>query len=172
MVSSKGPSFGLPPQKHSINVNLILPPPPWVKTLLHCCDDFVYYNCFICLYCLLCHTQLNKPGRVDTSEIYTVQNVAGIMDFAFDPFNNSRLVVGERERERKLKIILKFLSFLRLSLFLFLLPPSLSLSSPTPPLPPACDDGRIRVWDIPKDGMNESLVEPTFSLTGFKPNDY
>ena len=48
--------------------------------------------------CIVCYdTQLNKPGRVDTSEIYTVQNVAGIMDFAFDPFNNSRLVVGERE---------------------------------------------------------------------------
>uniref|UniRef100_A0A1X7U457 Coronin n=1 Tax=Amphimedon queenslandica TaxID=400682 RepID=A0A1X7U457_AMPQE len=73
--------------------------------------------------------ELNKAGRVDTSEIFTVQNVAGIMDFAFDPFNNARLVV-------------------------------------------ACDDGSIKVWDIPKDGMKESLTQPSFSLTGHyeKPN--
>lgn len=30
----------------------------------------------------------------------------------------------------------------------------------------ACDDGSIKVWDIPKDGMKESLTEPSFSLTG------
>ena len=39
--------------------------------------------------------QLSKPGRLDTDNVPTLQNTANIMDFAFDPFNNNRLVVGK-----------------------------------------------------------------------------
>ena len=39
-------------------------------------------------------SQLNKPGRLDTDDVPTLQNVAGVMDFVFDPFNDRRLVVG------------------------------------------------------------------------------
>jgi coronin-7 len=39
--------------------------------------------------------ELSKPGRVDVGgEIGAVQNVAGVMDFTFDPFDSKRLVVA------------------------------------------------------------------------------
>jgi len=38
--------------------------------------------------------QLNKPGRLDTDTVPTLQNKADIMDFAFDPFDNTRLLSG------------------------------------------------------------------------------
>ena len=30
----------------------------------------------------------------------------------------------------------------------------------------ACDDARIRVWDIPEGGLTETLTEPEFFLIG------
>ena len=72
---------------------------------------YMYINCtyligHFFLFILLCASmctimfflislQLSQPGRLDRDDIPTLQNVAGIMDFVFDPFNNSRLVVGE-----------------------------------------------------------------------------
>lgn len=32
----------------------------------------------------------------------------------------------------------------------------------------ACDDGRIRVWSIPENGLTESLTQPDFELKGHK----
>ena len=31
---------------------------------------------------------------------------------------------------------------------------------------PACDDARIRIWDIPEGGLKETITEPSFSLIG------
>ena len=32
----------------------------------------------------------------------------------------------------------------------------------------ACDDARIKVWDIPNGGLTETLTQPKFSLTGMQ----
>ena len=40
-------------------------------------------------------SQLNKPGRLDSDTVPTLQHSADIMDFTFDPFDNCRLVAGE-----------------------------------------------------------------------------
>lgn len=39
--------------------------------------------------------QLDKPGRLDTNSVPTLQNTADVMDFCFDPFNPNRLAVGK-----------------------------------------------------------------------------
>ena len=38
--------------------------------------------------------QLNKPGRLDSDSVPTLQHSAAIMDFTFDPFDNYRLASG------------------------------------------------------------------------------
>lgn len=30
----------------------------------------------------------------------------------------------------------------------------------------ACDDAKIRIWDVPEDGLTETLTEPTSYLHG------
>lgn len=41
-----------------------------------------------------------------------------------------------------------------------------SFFSPCPLPAAACDDGRLRVWTVPKGGLQESLTEPDFELKG------
>ena len=43
---------------------------------------------------MCCALQLSKAGRLDTNVISTLQNTADVMDFAFDPFNSRRVVIG------------------------------------------------------------------------------
>lgn len=47
------------------------------------------------MLCVIC--QLNKPGRLgDTAdELPTIQNGSKVADLVWDPFDNTRLVVGQ-----------------------------------------------------------------------------
>lgn len=38
---------------------------------------------------------MKKTGRVDGHAVPTLQNGSSVLDFAFDPFNTHRIVVGE-----------------------------------------------------------------------------
>ena len=64
------------------------------------------------------------------------------MDFAFDPFNNRRLVVGQLSGSCCMAGCNCTVQYA------------------------ACDDCYIRVWTLPKDGLTEMLTEPDFKLTG------
>ena len=67
--------------------------------------------------------------------MFTLQNVSGIMDFIFDPFNTHRLIVGMKT----ISFLVNYVHFI------------------------ACDDARIKVWDIPNGGLTETLTQPKFS---------
>ncbi|XP_064607683.1 coronin-7-like isoform X2 [Liolophura sinensis] len=66
--------------------------------------------------------ELNKPGKLFDVGVPAVQNVGKVTDFAWDPFDNHKLLV-------------------------------------------ACDDGRIRIWEVPDD-LEGTLTEPQDYLIG------
>lgn len=67
--------------------------------------------------------ELNKPGRLADTTIFSIVNKAKVSDFAWDPFDDETLAA-------------------------------------------ACDDGIIKIWKIPADGLDRSLEEPDIELRG------
>ncbi|KAL5012879.1 hypothetical protein ScPMuIL_011430 [Solemya velum] len=67
--------------------------------------------------------ELDKPCRLPNSGVPVIQNGSKVCDFAWDPFDDTRLIV-------------------------------------------ACDDAKIRVWEIPEGGLVEMMTEPEFYLRG------
>lgn len=61
--------------------------------------------------------EMSKPGRLADGVIPSLVNGSNVMDFQWNPFDNSQLVV-------------------------------------------ACDDGLIKIWDIPEGGLKESTNIP------------
>jgi hypothetical protein len=61
--------------------------------------------------------EAKRPGRIPDGVTPVLINACNVMDFAFDPFNTSRLVA-------------------------------------------ACDDGRVRVWQIPEGGLVQQINDP------------
>ena len=55
--------------------------------------------------------QLGQAGRLDKSSTPTLQNSSNVMDFAFDPFDACKLVVGETA-ESAMVCVLYCLSFI------------------------------------------------------------
>lgn len=65
--------------------------------------------------------ELSTPGRLPDGVIPSLVNGTNVMDFQWNPFNNSELVV-------------------------------------------ACDDGTLKIWEIPEGGLKESTNTPTREL--------
>lgn len=65
--------------------------------------------------------ELSTPGRLPDGVIPSLVNGTNVMDFQWNPFNNSELVV-------------------------------------------ACDDGTLKIWEIPGGGLKESTNTPTREL--------
>jgi len=49
---------------------------------------------------------LSKPGRLPESDYPVIQNGCGVTDFALDPFDESKLAVGESKFFFKFKLSL------------------------------------------------------------------
>ncbi|OQR76932.1 coronin-7-like, partial [Tropilaelaps mercedesae] len=69
--------------------------------------------------------EMVKRGRLNAGVLPSLICGTNIMDFTWDPFDDSRIAI-------------------------------------------ACDDGRIRVWSVPENGLTESLTQPDFELKGHK----
>jgi coronin-7 len=67
--------------------------------------------------------ELNKPGRLSDSVIYTIINKSKVSDFAWDPFDDERFAV-------------------------------------------ACDECVVKIWQLPAEGLVQSLEDPLFQLKG------
>ncbi|XP_062610316.1 coronin-7-like [Saccostrea cucullata] len=72
---------------------------------------------------LLSVFELNSPGKLPDTGIPNLEHHTKVTDYAWDPFNDNRLVV-------------------------------------------ACDDAKIWVWEIPKNGLTETLMTPKGTLLG------
>ena len=67
--------------------------------------------------------ELNRPGRLPDTAMFSLINKSKVSDFQWDPFNEETLACG-------------------------------------------CDDGVVRVWRIPEQGLEASLEEPMIELKG------
>ena len=83
---------------------------------------------------------------MDKDTVPTLQNISNVMDFVFDPFDNNCLVVGK-------SLILVFVNLPTLDHVIVC-------------VCAACEDARIKVWTIPKEGLTQTLSEPEFCLIG------
>ncbi len=116
--------------------------------------------------------QLNKPGRLDSDSVPTLQHSAAIMDFTFDPFDNYRLASGVCVQwcvcvcvyNTNCRCTLVFVLLLyHYSLhFVWRLPVTYHYYY----MYLACDDAYIRVWQVPDGGLTETLTEPLVKLKG------
>ena len=86
---------------------------------------------------------------MDTDSVPTLQNSADVMDFAFDPFNTHRLVVGGFTHTHSHTHTYTYVST------------CMHVHTHT-----ACDDAKIRVWTIPDGGLTKTLTDPDYFLIG------
>lgn len=71
------------------------------------------------------------------------------MDFVFDPFDNTRLVVGKASIYCMGCVMQQGMTSFVIAVHSI-----------------ACDDAKIKVWRIPSGGLTETLTEPEFLLIG------
>ena len=87
--------------------------------------------------------ETKKPGRIPDGVQPVLINGTSVMDFAFDPFDNSRYAKPAR--------VLLVYEDKSASIFIFIFISRLAV---------ACDDGYVRVWKIPEGGLVQQVNEP------------